>query len=149
MNHKTYLKLISAEFGGLKKTELEAKLKKLVSLVIYEQINPVESKTVIAGSPEKVAIKSSVVSIGNSNVLNFQSLSNYDKAMNLIRGFNNVGWVFIDQVPADIFNDFWAIVEMHSEIILDNERNYQYFKVENFSGKKISDEKDKKSEDAA
>jgi hypothetical protein len=62
----------------------------------------------------------------------------YERTMSLIRQFNNTGWKHILKVPDDLFKDFWAIAEMHPEIIFDEERQWQYFKVSRFGKRYLS-----------
>ena len=73
----------------------------------------------------------------------------YERAMALIRQFNNAGCKHILEVPDDLFKDFWAIAEMHPEIIFDEDRQWQYFKVEGFRNSNFMDRKQRRTEKVA
>jgi hypothetical protein len=129
MNHKTYIKLIASQYGGLHKSELEVKLRKLVDLAIREQSQKSETPNQIINTSVQKPVEKQVASNPHSSS---SRMGTYERAMALIRQFNNTGWKHILEVPDDLFKDFWAIAEMHLEIIFDEDRQWQYFKVEKF-----------------
>ncbi len=148
MNSRTYLKLITNRYGGLLKSDLELKLRRLVDLAIREQLHE-KSSTVnqFSNTPVQRPVEKPVSVQTHTN--RDQNLSSYEKAMDLIRNINGTGWKHISEVPDTLFKDFWAIAEMHPEIIFDEERQWQYFKVESFTSKSYMDRKGKELENVA
>jgi hypothetical protein len=137
MNSKTYLKLIAERYGGLMRPELEERLTRLVEMAKREQYmtKQLEVKQVVNSTNQPPVEKP----VENTRIVSYQS--DYEKAMNLIRSLNNRGWKHIEEVPPELFKDFWAIAEMHPEIIFDEDRQWQYFKVEDFKSRSFLDRK--------
>jgi len=58
---------------------------------------------------------------------------NYDKAMNFIRDHNDKEWFPVTDIPDSIFSDFMTIADIRKEIEFDQERDFQFIRVVNFS----------------
>ena len=132
MNSKTYLQNIATEFGGFRREELVEKLEKLLKLKGAEDFNDYlifTKKTYHTKKPEPFIPPPEHIAITNYEAM---PTNNYDKAMKLIRDCNGKGWKHITEVPVEVFNDFMAIADLHSEIEFDFEREYQWFKVDGF-----------------
>ncbi len=124
MKTQTYVLTIADRFGGSRRAELLSYLNTLVEVTIQNfntQAKPKEVTTEI--KPEK--IKTPVI------------MSNYDKAMALIRSMDGTGSHHVTEIPVELFMDFYTISEMHpKEIIFNADMNLQSFRVENFHAKR-------------
>lgn len=117
MNSQTYLKTIAKNFGGLSRTLLEDRLKRLVAMSKREERYKYVSE--IKKTPDKDPEE-------KKDVVIFSNRNKDEAMMNRINGYIIDRWIPITNIPDDQFNVFWRLIERRSDIIFNED--YQQFK---------------------
>jgi hypothetical protein len=125
MNSKEYATTVANNFGGIMKDELRVKLDILIGLVRKEIWKAAELKvrTLPTFPPPNHVLITEHEAIPRDD---------YNRALAFIRQHDDSEWHPITDVQVDIFKYFFAITEMHPEIEFDEEREYQFFRVNDF-----------------
>lgn len=113
MKSQALIESISNEFGRSRSRELKRSLEKLLEIYSFE-LGVTKDICKLVAKPFA------------------KKMSAYSRAIVYIKSIDLTGWHNITEIPEDIFNEFWAIMEMHHEIELDAAREFQYFRVNNF-----------------